>query len=88
MEINKIIDKIKLLSSKKLELSFIIFLLGFKNYNYSVDPITKLITNFEEIKKVLEFKEQIIFEYFYFNRNNIKKILYENDKFVDVGFIE
>ena len=97
MEKNKINEKLKIkpLSSKKLELSFFTFLLGFidnignqsnKENNYPGDPITKLLTNFEEIEEFLDLNEQNIFKFFYFNRNNIKKILYKDDKIVNINF--
>ena len=73
-----------ILKSKKLELYFNTILLELEENKDSVEPINNLISNFEEIKTLLNLKVQIIFKNFYFNRNNIKKILYEKEKLVDL----
>ena len=84
------------LSNKKLKISLLLGFLdniGFKiNQSiieniYPVDPITKLLTNYEEIKEILNMKDKNIIKYLYFNRYNITKILYNNEENIFVDFV-
>ena len=61
----------KKLSSKKLKLSLLLGPIdnikigdnqSIKENKYFVDPITRLLTKFEEIKEILNIKDQIIFK--------------------------
>ena len=82
---NKLYKKSKYFSSIKLSLSYEIILLGILD-NY--EPFTKLLFNFEEVEKIREKKEKNIFKYFYFNREKIKKIIYDEEEILDVNFVE
>ena len=78
--------------NKKLKLSFFAFLLGFidsklnkneqsnKGNHFPDDPIRKLLTNFDEIQEILNKNVK----YLYFNRDNIRNILYDNEEVIDL----
>ena len=95
----KIIYYKNILSSTKLSLIFNNTLLGIldnqnNNDEYiqeNIDPLTKLISNFEEIKKLWnnkEIKEENIIKLFYFNKNKVRNILYEAEEILDVKPVE
>ena len=54
---------------------------------YINDPINKIINKYDEIEDICKNSNGQILMIFYFMRNNIQKILYDNDKIIDIdGF--
>ena len=49
------------------------------------EPIINLISNYEEIKKINSSKKENIYKFFYLNRKTIHKILYENEKIIEIN---
>ena len=49
------------------------------------DPILKLLSNFEEVKQILELKEDS-FKFLYFNFKIIQKILYDSENIITLDF--
>ena len=71
----------------KISLSFSSLLLGLKEnkhnkYQYNNDPFLKLKLNYEEIENISKLKKPNIYQYFYFNREQIKNILYNSNKVI------
>ena len=55
----------------------------FNNCNQSlIDPIKKLILNYEEIKKILELKHCSIFKALYFIRNIVNSIIFNLEEII------
>ena len=92
----KIINYKNILSSTKLSLIFnniLISILENKNNNgkfiqENIDPLTKLISNYEEIEKLWNIKEEYIIKLFYFNKKMIHKILYDKEEIIFVESFE
>ena len=51
------------------------------------DPITMLISNFEEIQNILDLKEENLCKFLYFNRNNVHYILNENEQRINIDCV-
>ena len=51
---------------------------------YINDPINKIINKYDEIVDICKNKEGKILMIFYFIRNNFQKILYDNDKIINI----
>ena len=85
MDKQKKYNKNNFVSSQKLSLAYEIILLGILD---NVEPFTKLLVDFEEIKKIKEKEEKHIFQFFYFNREKIGKIIYDEEEILDVNFIK
>jgi len=76
--------------SKKLNLAYYTIL---KNDIINTDinqlnPFTKIIFNFKEIENLLEIKDQKIIKIFYFNRNRVHDILFEDEEIININYIE
>ena len=69
------------LSSTKLSLLFTNILIDMCD---KIDPLTELLFNFEEIKKLLDIKENNILKLFYFNKNKLHNILYDEEELINV----
>ena len=52
------------------------------------NPLFKLFSNSSEIEKSIKEKLPKIMKYFYFNRNQIIKILYNEDKLINIDFFK
>ena len=48
------------------------------------NPITKLLSDFNEIKNILTINNPNLLKFLYFNRNKIHKILYEFEEIIDL----
>ena len=48
------------------------------------NPITKLLSDFNEIKKILTINDPNLLKFLYFNRNKIHKILYDLEEIIDL----
>ena len=48
------------------------------------NPITKLLSDFNEIKKILTINNPNLLKFLYFNRNKIHKILYDLEEIIDL----
>ena len=48
------------------------------------NPITKLLSDFNEIKNILTKNDPNLLKFLYFNRNKIHKILYEFEEIIDL----
>ena len=86
---------------KTTKLSFIYHIISILNYYSDIidnddnknskessqlnEPIINLISNYEEIKKINSEKEENIYKFFYLNRKTIHKILYENEKIIEIN---
>ena len=57
-----------------------------KEENQTYDPILKLLTNYDEIKKIMNVKENHIYKFIYFNRRKVHKILYDEEEIINVDF--
>ena len=57
--------------------------LGIKN-----DPLNNLLNNFQEIKSISKQNIQNIINYFYFAKNKIHKILYDEEELINIKFNE
>ena len=82
---NRLKDYKKKLTSEKLFISFIPILLGIDYENEK----NCLISNYEEIKNILDLKEENIYKYLYFNKkkiHGINGILYEEEEVINVDF--
>ena len=82
---NRLKDYKKKLTSEKLFISFIPILLGIDYENEK----NCLISNYEEIKTILDLKEENIYKYLYFNKkkiHGINGILYEEEEVINVDF--
>ena len=52
------------------------------------DPISKLISDYNEIKSLLELKKDKSFIFFYLNRNKVHEELYKKEEIIDVEYSE
>lgn len=59
-----------------------------ENNKISVDPFSRIITSYEEIKEILEMKEQYLLEFLYYNRNKIHNILYDEERIIPIDLIQ
>ena len=57
-----------------------------KEKNQTYDPILKLVTNYDEIQKIINAKEKHIYKFLYFNRRKVHKILYDLEEMINVDF--
>ena len=76
--------------SKKLNLAYYTIL---KNDIINTDinqlnPFTKIISNFKEIQNLIEIKDPKIIKIFYFNRNRVHDILFEDEEIININYIE
>ena len=76
--------------SKKLNLAYYTIL---KNDIINTDinqlnPFTKIISNFKEIQNLLKIKDPKIIKIFYFNRNRVHDILFEDEEIININYIE
>ena len=78
--------KLTLVKRKNSKLSFSFFRLEKANDIKLNNPIFKLFSNFSEIQNTAKKKVKKIMKYFYFNRNKIIKILYEQDQVINIDF--
>ena len=78
--------------SNKLNLSYNT-LLNTEKYNKKknnleienkLNPFQRIITNYNEIQKLLSLKDPQILKFFYFNRNIIYTIIYEEDEIINI----
>ena len=78
--------------SNKLNLSYNT-LLNTEKYNKNknnleienkLNPFQRIITNYNEIQKLLSLKDPQILKFFYFNRNIIYKIIYEEEEIINI----
>ena len=77
--------------SKKLNLAYYTILkIGLINtdINNQLNPFTKMIFNFNEIQNLLEIKDPNILKIFYFNRNRVHEVLYEEEEIINLKSIE
>ena len=87
MEIKDKLKKYKeKLISEKLFIPVIAILLGNINYENEQDPLIKLISNYEEIKNILNLKDKNIYKYLYFNMKKVHDILYDEEEVIPVDF--
>ena len=78
--------KLTLVKRNNSKLSFSFFRLEKANDIKLNNPIFKLFSNFSEIQNTAKKKVKKIMKYFYFNRNKIIKILYEQDQVINIDF--
>ena len=50
------------------------------------DPISKLISDYNEIKSLLELKKDKSFIFFYLNRNKVHEELYKKEEIIDIEY--
>ena len=80
----------KELSSPKLSFIFDVFLNDIEDYKFglfiqgNIDPLTQIISNFDEIQELLNIKEQKIMKLFYFNKTKLHNILYYEEEIINV----
>ena len=55
-----------------------------KDRNISSDPLQQLSLNFEEIEEIVNSKNKEIIKYLYFYRLMLYKVLYDNDKIINI----
>ena len=51
------------------------------------NPISELINNYQEIKSIINLKTPNIFQFIYFNKKKIHKILYDSEKMINLDSI-
>ena len=73
-------EKLKNYKEKKL------ILLRNIDYENEQNPLIKLISNYEEIKNILNLKDEIIYKYLYFNKKKVHDILYDEEEVIHVDF--
>ena len=86
---NKINYKKDLLSSLKVSLSYQIILLGIIDNNN--DPFIKILSEllkYKDIEEILNKKEKNSLKFYYFNREKIKNILYDEEIQLNVDYIK
>ena len=57
-------------------------------YEINKDPGINLISNYNDIEKILKLNEREIIKFLYFNRINIHNILYNEDKLIPIKYDE
>ena len=77
-------EKYPLINYLPFKLSlYIIFKIN-EEYEISKDILSKLLSNYEDIKAILKLKNLNIIKYLYFNKNDIYKILYNENNTINI----
>lgn len=97
-ETNNINDYIEKFSSPKLAFSYLTSLIFGILYNNSnninnqsnnekdqaYNPFLKLLSNYEEIKKIMKLQEPNKIKFIYYNRNKVHNILYDEEEMINI----
>ena len=89
MNNNKKYELKKNLTSTKLNISYILILLGFfEKEEKENNAFNELLNNYEELKKILNnLEEGNAFKLFYFFRKKVHTILYNTENTIEVDYI-
>ena len=80
-----IISKEIIISSKENIIGHL--LISKKLRYFQLDPLTNIISHYEQIEYLSKLNNINILKYFYFSRNKIHKILYDKENLINIEFV-